>query len=187
MHYPLGMYTKKKKTEKGNLEEEQLELLEAEAGTVKHFFGGWDKILGEVSDPREENLLTYPLPSLLFAGTLMYLLRLGSRRQINFDLRSNENVEEKFLSLWGVDEVPHGDTLNYAFKNIDVDEIQEVLCQLVLFCLRWKWNFGIPVIVHKKDTKIMSKKRKHYSPEEKVHLLKECLVSDKTLEFVANS
>ena len=28
------------------------------------------------------------------------------------------------------------------------------------------WNFGIPVIVHKKDTKNMSKRRKHYSPEE---------------------
>ena len=131
------MNSKNERTQ-SKLKEEQLQLLEIVESTVKHFFGGWDKIFGEVSDSREENLLTYPLPSLLFAGTLMYLLRLGSRRQINFDLRSNENVEEKFLSLWGVDEVPHGDTLNYAFKNIDVDEIQEVLCQLVETLIRKK-------------------------------------------------
>ena len=132
MYYLLDMYSK------GKLEKEQFALLGTMSGTVKHFFGGWDKILCGVSDPREENLVTYPLPSLLFAGTLMYLLRLGSRRQINFDLRSNENVEEKFWSLWGIDEVPHGDTLNYAYKKVDVDEIQEVLCQLIETLIRKK-------------------------------------------------
>lgn len=132
------MNSKNEKTQTSRLAEEQLKLLEAEEGTVKHFFGGWGKIFGKVSDPRAENLLTYPLSSLLFSGTLMYLLRLGSRRQINFEFRDNENVEEKFGSLWDIDEVPHGDTLNYAFKNIAVDEIQEVVCQLVDALIRKK-------------------------------------------------
>ena len=132
------MNSKNEKTQKSRLAEEQLKLLEAEEGTVKHFFGGWDKIFSEVSDPRTAGLLTYPLPSLLFSGTLMYLLRLGSRRQINFDFRKNENIEEKFWSLWGTDEAPHGDTLNYAFKNIAVNEIQEVLCLLVERLIRKK-------------------------------------------------
>jgi len=132
------MNSKNEKTQKNRLAEEQLKLLEAEEGTVKHFLGGWDKIFGEVSDPRTAGLLTYPLASLLFSGTLMYLLRLGSRRQINFEFRNNENVEEKFWSLWGMVEVPHGDTLNYTFKNIDVDEIQEVVCRLVETLIRKK-------------------------------------------------
>ena len=132
------MYRKSEKTKKSKLAEEQLKLLETEEGTVKHFFGSWDKIFNEVSEPRKEHLLTYPLSSLLFSGTMMYLLRLGSRRQINFDFRNNENVEEKFRSLWGIDQIPHGDTLNYAFKNIEVDEIQEVLCQLVETLIRKK-------------------------------------------------
>jgi len=132
------MNSKNKKTQISKLAKEQLKLLEAEEGTVKHFFGGWDKLFGKISDPRAAGLLTYPLPSLLFAGTLMYLLRLGSRRQINFDLRHNENVEEKFRSLWGTDEAPHGDTLNYAFQNIAVGEIQEVLCRLVETLIRKK-------------------------------------------------
>ncbi len=128
----------KNKSQETKLEKEQFDLLKSMSGTVKHFFGGWDKIFGKVSDPRAENLLTYPLSSLLFSGTLMYLLRLGSRRQINFEFRDNENVEEKFGSLWDIDEVPHGDTLNYAFKNIAVDEIQEVVCQLVDTLIRKK-------------------------------------------------
>ena len=126
------------KDEKTKLEKDQLELLEAEAGTVKHFFGSWEKIFEKVSDCREKSLITYPLSSLLFTGVLMYLLRLGSRRQINFELRENENVEEKYLSLSGVDEVPHGDTVNYAFQELDVDEIQEVLCSLVDRLIRKK-------------------------------------------------
>jgi len=132
------MNSKNKKTQISKLAKEQLKLLEAEEGTVKHFFGGWDKLFGKISDPRAAGLLTYPLPSLLFSGTLMYLLRLGSRRQINFEFRKNENIEEKFWSLWGIDEVPHGDTLNYAFKNISVAEVQEVLCQLVETLIRKK-------------------------------------------------
>ena len=105
------MYLKKEKSQKTKLEKEQIKLLESMSGTVKHFFGGWEKIFGEVSDPRIENLLIYPLSSLLFTGMLMYLLRLGSRRQINFDFRKNENVAEKFHSLWGVDEVSVPGTL----------------------------------------------------------------------------
>ena len=132
------MSSKDKGPQATKLEKEQLALLNAMSGTVKHFFGGWGKIFSKVADPRQENLLTYPLPSLLFSGTLMYLLRLGSRRQINFDLRNNENVEEKFHSLWEISQIPHGDTLNYAFKNIAVDEIQEVLCQLAETLIRKK-------------------------------------------------
>ena len=132
------MYLKKEKSQKTKSEKEQIKLLKSMSGTVKHFFGGWEKIFGEVSDPRTENLLIYPLSSLLFTGMLMYFLRLGSRRQINFDFRKNENVAEKFHSLWGVDEVPHGDTLNYAFKKTDVDEIQEIVCQLVEILIRKK-------------------------------------------------
>ena len=129
---------RKSKDTHRTLAEEQLRLLEAEAGTVKHFFGSWERIFEKVSDFRREELLTYPLESLLFSGVAMYLFRLGSRRQINFDLRGNENVQEKFRSLWGVDAVPHGDTLNYTFKGISVAEVQEVICQLVEELIRKK-------------------------------------------------
>ena len=132
------MKSKTENSQRNKVEKEQLELLEAESGTVKHFFGSWERIFEKVSDPRDENLVTYPLSSLLFTGTLMYLLRLGSRRQINFDLRENENVGEKFASLWKVDKVPHGDTVNYAFQKLDVDEIQELLCYLVDTLIRKK-------------------------------------------------
>ncbi len=132
------MYLKNEDYQKTKLEKEYFELLGAMSGTVKHFFGSWEKIFGEVSDPREENLLQYSLPNLLFTGMLMYFLRLGSRRQINFDLRKNENVEEKYHALWGIRQIPHGDTLNYAFQKLDVDEVQEIVCSLVEKLIRKK-------------------------------------------------
>lgn len=115
------------------------------SGTVRHFFGGWGKLFGGVSDPRAGHVISYSLPHLLFTGVLMYLFRLGSRRQINFDLRENENVTEKFEALWGLAQVPHGDTLNYSFKKLEVLEVQEALCGLVEILIRKKvldqWRF----------------------------------------------
>lgn len=119
-------------------EKEQRALLESMTGTVDHFFGSWDGIFGGVTDARKQYLITYPLESLLFTGVLMYLFRLGARRQINFELRDNENSEEKFEVLWGTEKVPHGDTLNYSFKKIIVAEMQEVLCLLIEKLIRKK-------------------------------------------------
>lgn len=132
------MNKKNKTHQKSRLEEEQRQLLAAQAGTVKHFFGSWDRIFGKVSDFRSPSLLTYPLSNLLFLGTLMYLLRLGARRQVNYEFRGNENVAEKCQSMWEIGEVAHGDTLNYAFQGIDVEEVQEALCHLVEVLIRKK-------------------------------------------------
>jgi hypothetical protein len=59
----------------------------------------------------------------------MYLFRLGSRRQIQHQLRENGPSETKFEAWFEVAGVPHGDTLNYGFKRLDVDEVQEVYAE----------------------------------------------------------
>ncbi len=50
------MNTNNRVSQKTKLEKEQFDLYASMSGTVHHFFGGWGKIFGEVSDPREENL-----------------------------------------------------------------------------------------------------------------------------------
>jgi len=50
---------------------------------VEHFFGGslsgW---FGEVNDPRLKEQCTYSPQHLLWLGVLMFVLRVGSRRQL---------------------------------------------------------------------------------------------------------
>jgi hypothetical protein len=117
---------------------EQRVLLKAFCGTLYHYFGGWQKLFEGVRDGRHPGLIRYPLAGLLSAGVLMYLFRLGARRQINYQLRGNPPSQTKFEAWFEVDEVPHGDTLNYAFKRIEPAEVQEVVCQMVETLIRKK-------------------------------------------------
>jgi hypothetical protein len=61
---------------------EQAALLRAVMATITHFFGPLSSLMTRVSDPRDPAKITYPLPALLFTGLLLFLCRLGSRRQV---------------------------------------------------------------------------------------------------------
>jgi len=118
--------------------QEQTAVLKAFTGTIHHYFGSWEGIFGGVSDARNPDLITYPLEGLLCTGALMYMFRLGSRRQINYQLRGNELSQDKFEAWFGVENIPHGDTLNYGFKGLEADEMQEVVCRMVARLIRKK-------------------------------------------------
>jgi len=119
-------------------QEAQKALLEAFSGTLQHFFGGWWKLFRGVRDGRNPELIKYPLEGVLSTGVLMYLFRLGARRQINYQLRGNMPSQAKFEAWFEVDEVPHGDTLNYAFRSVAPAEVQEVVCRMVATLIRKK-------------------------------------------------
>lgn len=100
--------------------------------------GKWPAIFHGVADPRHPNLIKYPLAQLLCAGVLLFVFRLGSRREANNKLRGNGPSAAKFAAWFGVQNAPHGDTLNYAFQRVVVDEAQGVVCQLVETLIRKK-------------------------------------------------
>jgi hypothetical protein len=91
-----------------------------------------------VSDPRNPKKIIYPLSCLLFTAVMMYLCRLGSRREINHQFRGNLRSAAKFQSLFHVECAPHGDTLNYSFKRLEVEEVQEIVCRMVETLVRKK-------------------------------------------------
>jgi hypothetical protein len=125
--------------EKGDPEyEAQKAMLKAFSGTLYHFFGGWRNLFKGVRDGRNPELIKYPLEGVLSTGVLMYLFRLGARRQINYQLRGNRPSQAKFAAWFEVDEVPHGDTLNYAFQRIAPPDLQEVVCRMVETLIRKK-------------------------------------------------
>jgi hypothetical protein len=147
-------------------EQEQAQTLRAMLGTVKQYFGGFKQLLGGVYDPRNQEMIDYPLETLFFTGVLMYLCHLGARRQIKHKFRENSRSQAKIEALFGVEEVPHGDTLNYGFKNLAVAEVQELVCGAVAQLIRkkvlYRWRLlGKYYLVVIDGTGVLTFKERH--------------------------
>ena len=117
---------------------QQVALLQALLVTVQHFFGGFQRLFGAVTDPRHLHYITYPLSALLATGVLLFVLRLGARRQVTLLLRENRSSRSKFQALFGVANVPHGDTLEATYQRLAVPEVQEVVTSTVERLIRQK-------------------------------------------------
>lgn len=121
------------------LSQQQLQtLLHIALATTTHFFGPPNRYLAGVDDPRDPAKIVYPLPCLLFTGMLMFLFHLAARRQVALKFRDNAPSAANFARLFGVENAPHGDTLNHAFKNIDPQQVQECVTRLVEILIRKK-------------------------------------------------
>jgi hypothetical protein len=107
-------------------------------GSVRHYWGNWKEVFAGVRDPRNPNLIIYPVESLLFTGVHMFITQLGARRGIKDWLRDNELVAAKMEAWFRVANTPHGDTLNYTYRRLDVAEVQEVVCRCVETLIRKK-------------------------------------------------
>ena len=117
---------------------QQVALIKAFLVTVQHFFGRFGPLFGHVSDPRHPAFITYPLPCILAAGTLSFLLRLGTRRQVNLMLRQNAPSEAKLQALFSVETCPHSDTLDATYSRLNVSEVQAVVTSTVETLIRKK-------------------------------------------------
>jgi hypothetical protein len=115
---------------------DQLAIIDTSLGTTYHFFGGPAELFRPVQDPRTPELITYPLEALGFTGMLMFLCRLGARRQIALMFRGNSPSAAKFQALFDVEACPHGDTLNVAFSRVDPDQVQESVTDMTRTLIR---------------------------------------------------
>ena len=118
--------------------QEQQMLINSFIGTVHHFFSGFIQLFRPIHDPRHPSFTIYPLPAVCFAGLLMFLCRLGSRRQINHLFRGNGPSGAKFQALFDVETCPHGDTANVLFSRLLPGEVQEVVCWIIETLVRKK-------------------------------------------------
>ena len=117
---------------------EQLELIRTLVVTVNHFFDGFAHLFRSLADRRDPARVTYPLWTLMTTGVLMFLFRLGARRQIAFKLRQNGPSTAKMQAWLQVPTCPHGDTLNYAFARSEVNEVQDVVSTMTATLIRRK-------------------------------------------------
>jgi len=94
-------------------------------------------LFAPVTDPRDSIKIRYPLAGLAFAGVMLFLCQLKARRQIGLLLRNGRSIR-KFEALFGVESFPHGDTLDAAFSNLEVDQIQAVVSTMTGTLIRKK-------------------------------------------------
>lgn len=109
----------------------QRQMMNLFLGTAQAYGGKWGEIFSGVRDERAGWKIRYPIEVMLFSGVLVFMCQLGSRRQVNYRLRGNGAVRKKYRALFGVEDVPHGDSLNYSYQQLQVVEVQETVCRLM--------------------------------------------------------
>jgi hypothetical protein len=132
--------------------------------TLHHFFPKYESWLDKPRDPRQQGKITYPLRDLLMSGILIFLLRLGSRRQFHHLLDGSE-VIKNLKVVFNMVGRPHGDTL-LCFKRLNVDEVSEIRTSMIrrLIDMRVLEKYrllGHYYLVAVDGTGVLSFKRKH--------------------------
>ncbi len=103
----------------------ELTLPEALVKTIEHFVPEFWAALSRVKDPRHPLLIEYPLQQELLVAVLMFMVKVGSRRNIKYKLGSPAFVatlkclmERYYPDVAFPDALFHGDTLNYVLKRV---------------------------------------------------------------------
>jgi hypothetical protein len=113
-----------------NPQEEHEEVLRIFLKTFTHFFGPVKGRLSGLPDPREPQSpdeVDYSVGSLVFLCVLMFACRLGARRQVRLQMFTTFLVS-LYRVVFGVNSVPHGDTMNAVLCGLPFAPVQELLC-----------------------------------------------------------
>ena len=109
--------------------------------TVRHFFPQLNQWLDRLPDSRDPDAIVYPGRFLAWWGIALYLLQLGSRRQLDYEVRDGgRSVLDKFnrLAETKLESLPVHDTLDYFVKHVTVVGWERVRTQMVQRLLRMK-------------------------------------------------
>lgn len=117
--------------------------------TMHHFFPVFQKWLKALKDPRNPESITYPLPVIVWHGLLLYLLKLGARRQITYELATDEFTGNlQVLTDEELEKTAHDGTLAYLFERLDPAELHKVRTQMIHSLIRGKCFSNYRVLGH---------------------------------------
>jgi hypothetical protein len=109
------------------------------ARTVAHFFPDLYDWLGQVRDNRDQDCITYERRFMLWMGLMGFLLKLGSRRRIRFELDSPQALANlNALSGCQQETMSHSDTLNYFLGRVPAASLPLLRRKMVQRLLRMK-------------------------------------------------
>ena len=107
--------------------------------TMKHFFPSFSNWLKAPADPRVKEKTTYPLPFILWTVIIMFMAKLGARRQVNFLFNKPEVVSNlNELSGTELEKMAHDTTLGNLLERINPDEIANIITRMVRRLIRMR-------------------------------------------------
>ena len=109
------------------------------AKTIRHFFPEWDEWLKEIRDPRDPIRTIYPASFIVTTGILMFLTKLGARRQMKYAFETPamlKNVNR--LAGTEMKKIEHPDTLNYVLGRVAPAELPKLSRRMVRRLIRMK-------------------------------------------------
>ena len=123
--------------------------------TIGHYFPDMNKWLDRLPDRRDPEAITYETRFLGWWGIALYLLQLGSRRQLDFDLDTHDtNVLANLNRLAGTAHTtrPVHDTLDYFLEHVEPNAFIQLRTKMVRRLIRMKALdsarlMGRPVVV----------------------------------------
>ncbi len=107
--------------------------------TVHHFFPQFSHWLQMIKEPRNEASITYSSATMIWLGLLLFILKLGSRRQINTHFRGLPFVRNlALLSRQHLMRVPDDDTLGYFLKRLAPSQLYDLRARMIRQLIRNK-------------------------------------------------
>lgn len=107
--------------------------------TMYHFFPSFLNWLKVIKDPRQKNKISYPLPNLVWVGILMFLLKVESRRQINFRFTTEEFIQNlNFLTKADIEKTAYDDTLAHLLEKLPPGTLSRLRVKMVNRLIRMK-------------------------------------------------
>jgi hypothetical protein len=107
--------------------------------TLQHFFPRLRDWLCQVRDPRDPDRIEYEAPFLLATGILLFLTKLGSRRQLKFEFDAPAMLANiNALAGTKAKRVAHPDTLEYLMRRVELTEVCAVLLRMARHLVRMR-------------------------------------------------
>jgi hypothetical protein len=109
------------------------------ARTVAHFWPKLGPWLASLADTRDQEKITYLRQFMAWQGLMLFLLKLGSRRQVRFELDSQEALENlNRLSGCHQQTMAHGDTLAHFLGHVPPEALANLRLRMVQRLIRMK-------------------------------------------------
>ena len=95
--------------------------------------------LEKLTDVRHQSYVEYSMSVITITRLLGLICGLKSMRQMTESFNTNETIENisKLLSI-ELEELPHHDTINDVFENIEIKELQKIQKYMVTRLIRSK-------------------------------------------------
>lgn len=105
--------------------------------TIQQFFPQINSWINTINDPRVQGKTTYPLSVMIWEAILLYLLKLGSRRQIKWLLKKDPIAVLSHLAHLTKEDLSHfstiacDDAIDDLFRELLVQQVQHVVQEMI--------------------------------------------------------